>query len=272
MSNQYARAAADIAAEAGRFLKHFSDAHRLEVETKGSEFDFVTNADRASQRLIADRLKAAFPDHRFVGEEDGLTDAEVAAMLEGGGDDWFWVCDPLDGTANYIRGLGVYAVSLGLVHRGRSMAGAICLPETGEVFCAARGEGATLDGAPIRASDCTQLRRAFVACDLPVVDLNVRERFTGWMARAAVSSSKLRVWGSACAAIALVACGRLDAYFNLGLHPWDVAAGIVLLEEAGGAVSDIDSRPFRFDMSGGFLGCAAGLEGAFRGVIGADAP
>ena len=84
MDNIYALAAADIAAEAGRFLKHFSDAHRLEVETKGSEFDFVTNADRASQRLIADRLKAAFPDHRFVGEEDGLTDAEVAAMLEGG--------------------------------------------------------------------------------------------------------------------------------------------------------------------------------------------
>ena len=264
----YARAAAEIAREAGQFLKHFSDGHRLDVERKGGDLDFVTNADRGSQRLIADRLRERFPEHHFIGEEDGVPDSEIARRIAGGGDaDFFWICDPLDGTVNYIHHLGVYAVSLGLVHRGVSVAGAICVPEAGEVFLAARGEGAFLNGKPIRASKCDRLVRAFTATDIPVTDMDMRKRYVDWFSGVSLGSAGLRMPGSACTALALVADGRLDAYWNLGAHPWDVAAGMVLVEEAGGCVTDMFSDPFDFGMAGGVLACAPGLEGAFREAI-----
>ena len=268
MNDIYARAAADIAREAGEFLKHFSDSHELRVENKGSDLDFVTNADKQCQAMIAERLRTAFPNHRFIGEEDCIPDQEIGRMIEAGGeDDWFWICDPLDGTDNYIHHLGVYSVSIGLVHKGRSVAGAICLPEWGDIFCAARGEGAYLNGAPIHASACASLREAHVAGDIPVVDLELRGRYMQWLANVSAASANLRLMGSACYAISMVASGRQDAYFSMGVHPWDVAAGIVLLEEAGGVKSNVFSEPFRFDMTGGFLCCAPGLEGAFRGLM-----
>ena len=268
MYDTYARTAGAIAREAGRFLKHFSDSRSLDVENKGSDFDFVTNADRESQALIARRLREAFPGHRFVGEEDGVPDAEVARMLAAGGeDDWFWICDPLDGTVNYIHRLPTYSVSIGLVHRGRSVAGAIYLPEADELFTAGRGGGAFLNGEPIRASGCSELRLAFTVTDLPVTDMQLRERYMAWFSAVGMHTAGLRIMGSACTAIALTACGRLDAYWNLGLHPWDAAAGIVILEEAGGTVSDMFSDPFRFDMAGGILCSAPGLRGQFRAHI-----
>ena len=265
MNNAYARAAGEIAREAGQFLKHFSDHHRLCVENKGNEYDFVTNADRQSQKLIRDRLAAAFPDHRFVGEEDGLTDAETAKVLLSG--DWCWVCDPLDGTINYIHGLGLYAVSIGLVRGGQSLAGAIYVPEFDELFLGARGEGATLNGMPIHTSDCPDLRHAFVSCDLSSAYPERRPENLERMSRMAVAISGTRVLGSACVAISRVACGRQEAYWNWGLHAWDVAAGAVILEEAGGAVSDIFSDPFTFELKNGFLGTCGTLKGAFREVL-----
>ena len=265
MTNPYALAAGDIAREAGQFLKHFSDSHRLSIENKGSDFDFVTNADRESQRLIAQRLRAAFPGHRFVGEEDLLPDDEVARVLSE--DEYCWVCDPLDGTVNYIHHLGIYAVSVGLVKDGVSVAGAICLPEFDEVFYAARGEGAYMNGQPIRATDRADLAHAFVSADLSPANLGLRDANYERIKRVGVACGGLRVLGSACAAIAQTACGRQDAYWNLGLHAWDVAAGIVILEEAGAVVSNIYSEPFRFDMEDGFLCRAAGLRDAFREVI-----
>ena len=263
----YMRAAADVAREAGAFLKRFSDGHRLEVERKGSDFDFVTNADRESQALISRRLREAFPDHRFIGEEDGLSDGEITRRLRDGAEDWVWVCDPLDGTVNYIHHLGVYAVSVGLIHGGRSVAGAICLPETGEVFHAARGQGAFVNGAPIRASGCDSLHRAMVAMDIPVNDLDQRRRFTKWLDGVSLASAQLRVMGSACFALARVARGDLEAYADLGVHAWDVAAGQVIVEEAGGAMTNLFGRPFNYDMTGGALAAAPGLAGAFQGII-----
>lgn len=255
MDNLYARAAGEIAREAGRFLKHFSDDHRLAVEHKGSDFDFVTNADRESQRLIASRLRDCFPDHRFVGEEDGLTDKEVAEILNSG--DYCWVCDPLDGTVNYIHHLGIYAVSIGLVKDGASLAGAIYLPETDELFTGAKGEGAYLNGRPIRTTGCADLRHAFVSADMAAADLARREKNLERIKQVGLRIGGMRIAGSACVSIAQTACGRQDAYWNLGLHAWDVAAGAVILEEAGGAAADVFGGPFRFDMENGFLGAAS---------------
>lgn len=265
MDNIYARAAGEIAREAGQFLKHFSDNHRLAVEHKGSDFDFVTNADRESQRLIAERLKARFPDHRFVGEEDGLSDAEVAEILNSG--DYCWVCDPLDGTVNYIHHLGLYAVSIGLVKDGKSVAGAIYLPESDELFTAARGEGAYLNDRPIRTSGLDEMRHAFVSADMAAADLSRRERNLERIKRVGLKIGGMRIEGSACVCIAQTACGRQDAYWNLGLHAWDVAAGIVLVEEAGGAAASVYGEPFRFDMKGGFLCASTGKLAAAIGEV-----
>ena len=266
MNESFARVAGEIPREAGQFLKHFSDHHKLAVEHKGSGFDFVTNADRESQRLVQQRLKAAFPEHRFVGEEDGLSDAQVASLLEG--DDWCWVCDPLDGTVNYIHHLGLYAVSVGLVRGGKSVAGAIYLPEWDELYTADRGGGAFCNGRPIAPSDCEDLSRAFLTADLAASNPQLKSSNLDRIVRVAMAYGGLRIEGSACVCIAQTACGRQDAYWNLGLHAWDVAAGIALLEEAGGVVSDVFSGPFSFDMCGGFLCCAPGLKGAFTNYMG----
>lgn len=265
MNNVYAPTAGEIAREAGQFLKHFSDHHRLAVERKGSDFDFVTNADRESQRLIKARLKEAFPDHRFVGEEDGLSDAEVAEILYSG--EYCWVCDPLDGTVNYIHHLPLYAVSIGLVKDGAALAGAIYLPEADELFLAERGQGATLNGRPIHASACPDLRHAFISADMAAADLGRRQENLARIARVAQAAGGARMLGSACVAIAHTACGRQDVYWNLGLHAWDVAAGIALLQEAGGAVTDVFCNPFSFDMAGGFLGTAPALKGVLRDLM-----
>ena len=266
MNDGFVRAAGEIAREAGQFLKHFSDHHRLNVEHKGSAYDFVTNADRESQRLVAERLKAAFPEHRFVGEEDGLDDAAVAEILNGDG--YCWVCDPLDGTVNYIHHLPLYAVSLGLVKDGAALAGAIYIPEGDELYLAARGAGATLNGAAIRVSSCPDLHHAFVTADVASVDAARRREDLGRIDRVAVDASGMRVLGSACVAIARTACGRQDAYWNIGVHAWDVAAGIVLLEEAGGEVTDIFGDDFSFDMTRGFMGMVPALKGALRACMG----
>ena len=265
MNDIHAVAAREIAREAGEFLKHFSDNHRLSVEHKGPDFDFVTNADRESQRLVAERLKARFPDYRFVGEEDGLSDAEVSDILNSG--DYCWVCDPLDGTVNYIHHLGLYAVSIGLVKDGRALAGAIYLPEFGELFTAAKGEGAWLNGRRIHASACASLRDAFVTTDVPSTCMANRAANLERMRKVGMAVSGMRVEGSACVCISQTACGRQDAYWNIGLHAWDVAAGVAILEEAGGVVTDINSEPFSFDMTGGILCVAPGLDGAFKGVL-----
>ena len=264
LNDRFALAAGEIAREAGLFLKRFSDSHHLQVENKGSDFDFVTNADRESQAMIAARLRAAFPEHRFVGEEDGLPDAEVAARLSG--NDYYWVCDPLDGTINYIHGLEMYAVSIGLVRGGSSVAGAIYLPATDELFCAARGQGAWMNGAPIRASACDSLRHAFVSIEMPVSDIRRRATFMGTITRVGMACSGMRMTGCACYSLAQVARGRMDAYMNLGLHAWDVAAAQVILEEAGAVMTDVRSDPFHYDMAFGALAAAPGLRDAFRGI------
>ena len=265
MYEQFADAAGAIAREAGQFLKHFSDHERLNVQHKGSGFDFVTNADFGSQRLVSQRLKATFPDHRFVGEEDGLSDEAVAEILNG--DQYCWVCDPLDGTVNYIHQLGLYAVSVGLVRRGQSLAGAIYLPERDELYTAARGAGARMNGEPLRPSQCSELNRAFVSADVAASNPHLRAANLERIHRVALEAGGLRIEGSACVSIAQTASGRQDAYWNIGLHAWDVAAGIVILEEAGCSVTNIYSEPFNFDMKSGFLCTAPGLKGAFARII-----
>lgn len=261
MYHEFAQIAMEVAREAGQFLKHFSDSNPLNIEAKGSDFDFVTNADRESQALIARRIREKYPQHRFIGEEDGIPDAEIAQMLaQAGEDDYFWIADPLDGTLNYIHRLNGYSVSIGVVHRGKSIAGAIYVPANDEMFTASRGGGAFLNGTPIHASSCESLHLAVTATGVPVSDMELRRRFMAWMYNVGMKTTNTRMLGSAAMEMAYAASGRLDAFWEVGPHPWDVAAGLLIAEESGCVVSDIWGNPFSFDCVNGVMICAPAIH------------
>lgn len=260
MYRDYMNTAVEIAREAGHFLKHFSESHKLNVEAKVSDLDFVTDADKESQAMIAKRLKEKYPNHRFVGEEDNMKDAEVNKLLLENGEDFFWIVDPLDGTLNYIHHLNGYGVSIGLVHQGRSVAGAIYLPETDEMFYAAEGEGAFMNGKPIRAAECNELKKAFLLTGIPVTNLVRRKRFMHWESEVGMKSANTRMLGSAAQNMAYVACGFVDAYWELGPHPWDVAAGLIIGKEAGCGLSDLWGNDFSFDCANGVVISAPGVH------------
>jgi myo-inositol-1(or 4)-monophosphatase len=207
--------AAEIAREAGALQRRRFHETRV-IETKSSAIDLVTDVDRACDALIRERITARFPDDGMLTEED---------TEHTGTSGWRWIVDPLDGTTNYAHGFPHFAVSIGLEHAGR------------------RGAGAFLGDQPIRVSATDDLRRALLgtgfAYDVHSAANDNLAYFEGFMKRA----QAVRRAGSAALDLAYVACGRFDAFWELSLHPWDIAAGIVLVEEAGGRVSDFDAGP-----------------------------
>jgi myo-inositol-1(or 4)-monophosphatase len=219
----YLDAAIEIAQEAGRTLM----AHRgATFELKGA-FDLVTAADRASEQLVVKRLRERFPSHGIVAEEGGR--AEMNAELR-------WYVDPLDGTTNFAHGYPMWNVTLALARKGEVIAGVVYDPLNRELFTAERGAGARLNGAPIRVSQCRLLNDALVSTGFPSRkrSQNVNIHFYYQLA---MSTHGVRRGGSAAIDLAYTACGRLEAFWEFGLNPWDMAAGILLVEEAGGKVS-----------------------------------
>jgi myo-inositol-1(or 4)-monophosphatase len=225
--------AAEIAREAGALQRRRFHETRV-IETKSSAIDLVTDVDRACDALIRERITARFPDDGMLTEED---------TEHTGTSGWRWIVDPLDGTTNYAHGFPHFAVSIGLEHAGRLEAGVIYDALRDELFHAQRGAGAFLGDQPIRVSATDDLRRALLgtgfAYDVHSAANDNLAYFEGFMKRA----QAVRRAGSAALDLAYVACGRFDAFWELSLHPWDIAAGIVLVEEAGGRVSDFDAGP-----------------------------
>lgn len=205
------------------------------VQFKGP-VDLVTDADRASEALIAGRIRAAFPDHRLIGEE--------GARGAGSGDDtpgelspYGWLIDPLDGTTNYAHGYPHFAVSIGLEREGRMLLGVIYDPMRDELFVAERDAGATRNGHPISVSTQDELLRSLLATGFPY-DLTQRaESDAIWQAFNGACQG-VRRDGSAALNLCYVACGRVDAFWERPLQPWDIAAGSLVIEEAGGVVTD----------------------------------
>jgi myo-inositol-1(or 4)-monophosphatase len=193
------------------------------------EFDLVTEADRASERLVVERLRSHFPTHGIVAEEGGGQD---------GAGEYRWYVDPLDGTTNFAHGFPVYNVTLGLARAGQMICGVIYDPERQEMFTAERGSGAWLNNRRIRVSKAARLKDSLVATGFPSYKRhqNVNVHFYYQLAMA---SHGVRRAGSAAIDLAWVACGRLEAFWEFGLNPWDMAAGMLLVEEAGGRVSDM---------------------------------
>jgi len=208
----------------------------LDVRRKG-EVDLVTRADRASEERILERVRERFPDHAILAEESGRRPSTDGAP-------YLWVIDPLDGTTNFAHGLPIWSVSIGVLREGRPIVGVVHDPTRDECFTAVRGDGARLNGEPLRVSSAADLDEALLVTGFPydirTSPVNNLDHFERFMLRARA----VRRLGSAALDLCYVAAGRFDAFWELKLHPWDVAAGALLVEEAGGRVTRFDGEPW----------------------------
>ena len=226
--NQRLEVASGIVAEAAALAMRMRPASgSFTGNLKGAQ-DWVTEADGAVEALIAGRLRSAFPDDGFKGEETGDSEQGAASSLR-------WVVDPIDGTSNYARGRDRWAVSLGLMDGTRPVLGLVAAPVLGETFLAREGGGATLNGAPIRPADTTEIDRAMIEVGWsPKVTAEAHGLLSG---RIAALGAAPRTGGCGAIALAEIACGRLDAYIEPFINLWDVAGALPLLAEVGIIVS-----------------------------------
>jgi myo-inositol-1(or 4)-monophosphatase len=230
---EFLEGACQAAEEAGRLLRQGLD-EGMEVAYK-SPVDLVTNFDRRAQEIIVGRLSSRFPSHGFLAEE-GLKPAGPAEFL--------WVIDPLDGTTNFAHRFPVFTVSIGLEHESRGILGVVYDPMRQEMFYATSDEGAFLNGRPIHVSSVADLDRSLLATGFPYdvreSEVNNIDHFGHFAKRA----QAVRRCGSAAMDLSHLACGRFDGFWELKLKPWDVAAGAVIVREAGGRLSDFAGREF----------------------------
>lgn len=227
--------AIETAKDAGRVL--MEKFGRIEAVTKKGDINLVTEADLASEALIIERIKSHFPRHSILAEEAGNA---VIIGDEGGHK---WIIDPLDGTTNFAHGYPCFCVTIALEHDGEIVLGVTYDPTRDELFAAERGRGATLNGKSMRVSATDALGDALIVTGFPY-DIKRRDDFARHLTQMLLSCRGVRRDGSAAIDMAYVACGRFDGFWEEGLNPWDMAAGLLLIEEAGGRVSNYDGSEF----------------------------
>ena len=221
-----------IAREAGMLLMDHFDRH-IKIEYKG-DADLVTIADRKSEALIRDRIRARWPTHDVLGEEEGLRDT---------GSEYRWYVDPLDGTTNFAHGFPVFCVSMALQHRGKTIAGLCLDPTRNELFAAERGHGGSLNGEPIHVSKVGRLAESLVGTGFPSHKRHKNPNIHFYH-QITLRTHGVRRAGSAALDLCYVAAGRLDGFWEFNLNPWDTAAGVLVVEEAGGRVTNFSGGPF----------------------------
>lgn len=234
------RCAESIARLAGRHILR-ERSQEVDISLKAPD-DLVTNVDRSTERLIVERLRESFPDDRIAGEEFGHEQGS-----HGGEGERTWIIDPIDGTLNFAHGVPLYCVSIGLQIEGQTRVGVIYDPNRDEMFSAAEGQGAHLNGQPMAVSDVDGLAPAVLVTGFPLGDTDYFEWTMRQFDLLTRRSRGIRRLGSAAIDLAYVAAGRLDAFWEYGLSPWDTAAGILLVTEAGGKVTAINGSPFSVD-------------------------
>lgn len=226
--------AIDAALEAGQFLRR-SVGKVLHVERKaGQETNLVTEIDKKSEAMIITKIKNRYPQHDFLGEESGSHEAKS---------EYKWIIDPLDGTTNFTHGLPIFSVSIGLEHEGQIILGVVYDPNSEELFTAEKGTGAFLNGKRMQVSGVPRLIESLIVTGFPY---NVRENpynavqhFTNFLSEA----QAVRRLGSAALDLCYVAAGRFEGFWEVTLNPWDMAAGVLLVEEAGGKFTDFKGFP-----------------------------
>jgi myo-inositol-1(or 4)-monophosphatase len=228
-----------IAREAGSLLLDYFHT-KLKIEYKG-EADLVTAADRASEKLIRERVSQQFPSHDVMGEEQGLNDR---------GSEFRWYVDPLDGTTNFAHGYPVFAVSIAVEQRSgamsRRIAAVVYDPTRHELFTAEQRRGAQLNGQAIQVSKAARLKECLVATGFPSQKRHKNPNIFFYH-QITLHTHGVRRAGSAALDLCNVACGRFDGFWEFNLNPWDTAAGVLIIEEAGGRVSRFDGSPFELD-------------------------
>ena len=220
------------ARQAGDIIRRYTNkVENLRIHNK-DENDFVTEVDRQAEQVIVSALKKAYPEHAILGEESGRHDDSDAAYQ--------WIIDPLDGTTNFIYGMPHFAVSIALKERGRLLVGVVYDPLKDEMFAAARGDGATLNNRKVRVSARPSLHNALLGTGVPFRKDQDLELYLRSMRALLPDTAGMRRPGSAALDLAYVACGRFDGFWEFGLNEWDMAAGALLIQEAGGLVGDLN--------------------------------
>lgn len=222
-----ARKAGDI------ILRHVDRIDRLTIREKQHN-DFVTEVDRLAEQEIIYQIHKAYPDHGILAEESGP---------QGSNDEFQWIIDPLDGTTNFLHGFPMFAVSIGVKCRGRLEHGVVYNPLSQELFTASRGDGAQLDGKRIRVSARKSLEGALIGTGFPFRESQNLPLYIRMFDTVVRQTAGVRRAGSAALDLAFVAAGRMDGFWEMGLKPWDIAAGVLLIQEAGGLVGHLDGTP-----------------------------
>ncbi len=241
-------------------IRDFGELEQLQVSRKGPA-DFVSKADRRTEEVLHRELAKARPRYGLLLEETGAVDGLDTSNR--------WIVDPLDGTTNFLHGIPHFAISIALERDGEPYAGVIYAPIADEMYVAEKGGGAYLNGRRIRVSGRTRLDESLFATGIPFRGLPDHELFLRQLAAVMPVSAGVRRFGSAALDLAYVAAGRYDGFWENGLNPWDVAAGIVLVREAGGFVSDLGGGPGMLS-GGGILAANTDLHPVLSGLI-ADA-
>lgn len=227
--------AVKAARRAGSIINRASlDLDLLKIGRKAPN-DFVTEVDRAAEAAIIEVLSTAYPDHDFLAEETGVAGANGKRSITS---DYVWIIDPLDGTTNFIHGFPQYAVSIALSHRGQITQAVIYDPVHNDLFVASKGKGAQLNDRRIRVSQRDRMDEALIGTGFPFRDFESLDIFVSMFKDLTQKTAGLRRPGAASLDLAYVACGRLDGFFEMGLMPWDAAAGSLLILEAGGLVGN----------------------------------
>ncbi|MDK9696626.1 MAG: inositol monophosphatase [Siculibacillus sp.] len=242
----------DAARKAGRSLtRDFGEVENLQVSHKGPA-DFVSAADRKAEQIVREELAKARPTWGFLGEEGGAT--------EGSDPSHRWIVDPLDGTTNFLHGIPIFAVSIALERNGQLVAGVIYNPVMDELYVAERGSGAFMNDRRLRVAARHDLKACVIGTGIPFIGHGDHPLFMRRMGAVMGEVAGIRRCGAAAIDLAWVASGRLDGFWEQPLNPWDMAAGIVLIREAGGFVSDLDGRDRIFETGG----IVAGNENVHR--------
>ena len=214
--------------------RHSLDIEKLKIDVK-RQSDFVTEVDRAAEAAILEVLREAYPNHGILAEESGLAGTNPDSEYQ-------WIIDPLDGTTNFIHGLPQYAISIGLAHKGVMTQAVVYDPNRNELFTATRGGGAFLNDKRIRVSKRIKLDEALIGTGFPYRMFDHIDAYLAIFRDIAKKTAGMRRPGAAALDLAWVACGRMDGFWELGLSPWDMAAGTLLITEAGGLVGDLSGE------------------------------
>jgi len=227
--------AVDAARLAGkRILQSQDQLEKLIIIEKGRN-DFVTQVDKIAETIIIDTIQKAYPQHAILGEESGLISPSQYS-------DTTWIIDPLDGTTNFLHGFPQFCISIGIKHQDKMQHGVVYDPVRDELFTASRGGGAQVNGRRLRVSNAEKLDKALLGTGFPYKEFDSLDNYLAFFKILLTRCAGLRRAGAAALDLAYVAAGRLDGFWEFGLKPWDVAAGALFIQEAGGLVSTLDGR------------------------------